>query len=92
MQDKIKTLNDKIAEAILGGWLKRIAKQAGLTEKNSLIISFDLADTTQAPHYAKQIIDKFGRIDILINNGGQSQSAEAIAVSEKKKDKLFEIK
>lgn len=71
--------------------LKRIAKQAGLTEKNALIIPFDLTDTTQVVNYAKQIIDKFGRIDILINNGGQSQRAEAIAVSEETERKLFEI-
>ena len=55
------------------GELFRVSKAAGLTSSNSLIIPFDLSDTSHAKDYAQQIISKFGRIDILINNGGQSQ-------------------
>ena len=49
------------------GELFRVSKAAGLTSSNSLIIPFDLSDTSQAKDYAQQIITKFGRIDILIN-------------------------
>lgn len=71
--------------------LKRIAAEAGLNEKNSLILAFDLADTSKAEGLAKLVLDTFGKIDILINNGGQSQRAEAIEVSNETERRLFEI-
>ena len=71
--------------------LFRVAKTANLTSTNSLIIPFDLADTNQVKEYAQQIISTFGRIDILINNGGQSQRSEAIETSAETERTLFEI-
>jgi dehydrogenase/reductase SDR family protein 7B len=37
------------------------------------------------------VMNKFGRIDILINNGGQSQRSEAVNTDETEERKLFEI-
>jgi dehydrogenase/reductase SDR family protein 7B len=71
--------------------LERVVKMAHLNSTNSLIIPFDLIDTSQAQHYAQQIIDVFGRIDILINNGGQSQRSEALDTSADTERALFEI-
>ncbi len=71
--------------------LKRVAQNAGLNESNSLILPFDLADTSKAEDYVRQIINTFGKIDILINNGGQSQRSESIAISNETERKLFEI-
>ncbi len=71
--------------------LFRVAKTANLSSTNSLIIPFDLANTSQVKDYAQQIISTFGRIDILINNGGQSQRAEAIETSTETERTLFEI-
>jgi short-subunit dehydrogenase len=71
--------------------LFRVAKTAHLTSTNSLIIPFDLANTNHIKEYAQQIISTFGRIDILINNGGQSQRAEAIETSAETERNLFEI-
>lgn len=71
--------------------LYRVAKQANLNESNSLVLPFDLSDTSKATEYAKIITDKFGTIDLLINNGGQSQRAEAIATTADTERKLFEI-
>lgn len=71
--------------------LKRVAKEAGLNETNSLILPFDLADTSRAEDYVKHIVKTFGKIDILINNGGQSQRSEAIEISQETERKLFEI-
>ena len=73
------------------GELFRVSKAAGLTSSNSLIIPFDLSDTSQAKEYAQQIITKFGRIDILINNGGQSQRSSAIETSAETERQLMEI-
>lgn len=71
--------------------LARVAKTANLNETNSLIIPFDLSDTTKANEYTQQIINKFKRIDIIINNGGQSQRSEAIDTTTETERKLFEI-
>lgn len=71
--------------------LLRVVKAAGLTSANSLIIPFDLSDTKLAKEYAQEIITKFGKIDILINNGGQSQRSSIIETSTETERQLFEI-
>ncbi len=71
--------------------LNRVANRAKLTEGNFLIMPFDLSDTSKANEYAELIIKKFGAIDLLINNGGQSQRAEAMNTSAETERKLFEI-
>jgi short-subunit dehydrogenase len=57
--------------------LERVRKENGLTDQNSLLLSFDLENTSNAAELAEQIIKKFGRIDVLINNGGFSQRSAA---------------
>lgn len=71
--------------------LKRVAQEAGLNESNSMILPFDLADTSHAEDYVKHIVKTFGRIDVLINNGGQSQRSAAVDISYETERKLFEI-
>ncbi len=71
--------------------LKRVAKKANLKEGHYLILPFDLADTSKAKEYAQQIINQFGTIDILINNGGQSQRSESIDTTSETERRLFEI-
>lgn len=73
------------------GELIRVSKTAGLTSANSLIIPFDLADTSKAKDYVQQIISKFGKIDILINNGGLSQRSSVTETSTETERQLFEI-
>lgn len=71
--------------------LVRVAKAANLNASNSLILPFDLSDTSQVKELAQQVVTTFGRIDILINNGGQSQRAEAIDTPSETERALFEI-
>lgn len=71
--------------------LNRVARQSKLTEENFMILPFDLSDTSRAEAYVETILRKFSRIDGLINNGGQSQRAEAIATTSDTERKLFEI-
>src|SRR5688572_15843132 len=61
--------------------LERVGKQTSLPPLDLMILPFDLADTTNASGLAAQIINKFGRIDMLINNGGFSQRGEALETS-----------
>ena len=71
--------------------LLAVAQKTNLTKENYLIIPFDLADTSAAETYVQQIIAKFNHIDILINNGGMSQRAEAITTTKTTERNLFEI-
>lgn len=71
--------------------LMRVSKAANLNSGNFLILPFDLSDTTKVKELADQAVSAFGRIDILINNGGQSQRAEAITTSTETERQLFEI-
>lgn len=55
--------------------LERVKTALKLTDERVLILPIDLADTSKASEYTQHVISKFGRIDILINNGGISQRA-----------------
>ena len=57
--------------------LERVAKETGLTSENSLIQPLDLAKNDDYSAEVKKVLDKFGRVDILINNGGISQRSLA---------------
>ena len=57
--------------------LKRVATLTKLPELDLMILPFDLKDTSNATALTASIINKFGRIDMLVNNGGMSQRAEA---------------
>jgi dehydrogenase/reductase SDR family member 7B len=71
--------------------LKRVQQENKLNDQNSLLLPFDLADTSRADELAIQIVKKFGRIDILINNGGFSQRAEAKDTDMKTGRELMEV-
>lgn len=53
--------------------LNRVKNSLRLTDENVMILPLDLEDTSNANELCRQVISKFGRIDILINNGGISQ-------------------
>jgi len=53
--------------------LQRVKNTLQLADENVLILPLDLADTSKANELAQQVISRFGRIDILVNNGGISQ-------------------
>ncbi|MBC7863047.1 MAG: SDR family oxidoreductase [Bacteroidia bacterium] len=77
----VKTFAKENAKIILSARktaeLERVQKENKLTDENSMILPFDLENTSNANELAEQIIKKFGGIDILINNGGFSQRSEA---------------
>jgi len=55
------------------------------------ILPLDLADTRHAKEWVAQIVNKFGRMDILINNGGVSQRSLAQETPEEIERKLMEV-
>lgn len=71
--------------------LQRVAKETQLPELDLMILPFDLNDTSKASALAAQVINKFGRIDLLINNGGFSQRSEAMETSEEIERQIIEV-
>jgi len=56
-----------------------------------LVLPLDLANLTDLHTHINQILDKFGRIDILINNGGVSQRASAAETTMEVNRQLMEV-
>jgi short-subunit dehydrogenase len=59
--------------------------------KKHLIVPLDLEDSSNFDELAKKVFDEFGRIDILINNGGISQRANASDSSMEVNRKIMEV-
>lgn len=57
--------------------LERVQKSCGLDDRSCLILPIDLSDTSDIASKTKTVIEKFGRIDVLVNNGGISQRSLA---------------
>ncbi len=54
---------------------------AGGTSRRALFVSADLRDADQAAAAVAAAADRFGRLDVLVNNAGGSPSADAATVS-----------
>lgn len=57
--------------------LERVKKAAGLSDDRAFILPLDLGNLPDAQPFAEQVMNRFGRIDVLVNNGGISQRAYA---------------
>jgi len=55
--------------------LERVKQTLKLDDDRVFILPLDLADTSKAADLTTLVIARFGRIDILVNNGGISQRA-----------------
>jgi short-subunit dehydrogenase len=71
--------------------LWRVAAETKLPDLDVMVLPFDLKDTSNANALTANIINKFGRIDMLVNNGGMSQRAEAEKTSIDTDRELMEI-
>ena len=58
---------------------------------NCFVVPFDLTDTEQIHNAVEKVVQEFGNIDILINNGGISQRALAIETPIDIDRKIMEI-
>jgi len=56
--------------------LEEIRQRLPHPEKH-LVLPLDLMDSSNFEEKVKQVVDQYGRIDVLINNGGVSQRGEA---------------
>jgi len=58
--------------------LLRVARQTQLPEESLFILPADLSQYDQAGNLARQVMEHFGRIDVLFNNAGISSRAIAL--------------
>ncbi len=71
--------------------LNRVKKDILLADENILVLPIDLEEHHNANIWTQKVIDKFGRIDILINNGGISQEGFALNTSTEVEQKIMNI-
>lgn len=57
--------------------LQRVKKAAGLDDSRALLLPFDLGNIGDPDALTRRVLERFGRIDVLVNNGGISQRSYA---------------
>ena len=71
--------------------LQRVKQSLNFSDSNVLILPFDLSDSSKTNELTEQVISKFGKIDILINNGGISQRSLTLETPIEIDRKIMEI-
>ncbi len=71
--------------------LQRVKKSLNLPDSHVLILHLDLSDTSQTNELTNKVISTFGKIDILINNGGISQRSLTLETPIEIDRKIMEI-
>ncbi|KXH84330.1 SDR family oxidoreductase [Chryseobacterium kwangjuense] len=71
--------------------LYTVAKKAGLNTDRFYVLPLDLEDYKKMPDIAAEAIEKFGKIDILINNAGLSQRSLAMDTDIEVDKRLMDI-
>ena len=71
--------------------LEEVRRSAGLNAENSLVLPLDLAEQEAMPQKVEQALAHFGRIDLLINNGGISQRSLIVDTGMEVYQKLMDV-
>jgi dehydrogenase/reductase SDR family member 7B len=70
--------------------LQRVKKSCSNPD-NILVLPFDLSETSEFRNHVAKVIARFGRIDVLVNNGGISQRALARETDEITERKIMDL-
>ncbi len=71
--------------------LDRVKKASGLTDDKCLVLPLDLSNQQSLERAAQQAEERFGKIDVLIHNGGISQRSLAVNTDIEVDRKLMEV-
>ncbi len=71
--------------------LERVKTNTKLNNKDILVLPIDLEQHHLAAEWTKQVIAKFNRIDVLVNNGGISQESYAVETTAAVEQKIMNI-
>jgi len=71
--------------------LKRVAENCKLNSNHIFILPLDLEHTKTVEEKVHQVIEKFGQIDVLINNSGMGHRTKAVNTSTEIDRKVMEV-
>jgi short-subunit dehydrogenase len=71
--------------------LDAVAQKAGLEANRFTVLPLDLEDYKKMPDVVAEVVDRFGKIDILIKNAGLSQRSLAIETDIEVDKRLMDI-
>ncbi len=71
--------------------LNRVCTNCNTGKDNSLVLHLDLGDTEHVEDKVKEVVEKFGRIDILINNSGMGHRTLAVNTPTTVDRKVMEV-
>jgi len=71
--------------------VKRLCVEHGLPEESVLVLPLDVTDHASMPAALEQVVARFGRVDMLINNAGISQRSRCIETDMEVYRQLFEV-
>ena len=71
--------------------LNRVRESTKMTNENILVLPIDLEQHHNTEEWVKIVMEKFKRIDLLINNGGISQKSFALDTTEAVEKKIMNI-
>jgi short-subunit dehydrogenase len=71
--------------------LLRVKTEMKISEENVLILPIDLENSKESESWTAKVIERFGRVDVLINNGGISQKSLVEETTEEVERKVMEI-
>ena len=71
--------------------LERVKTTLKLNDKKVLILPLDLVDTSKVSSLAEKVVSHFGKIDMLVNNGGISQRALTLDTSMETERQIMEV-
>lgn len=80
-----------VLSARRGDELIRVAKATGLSESDYMILPLDLENQASFEDKRNEVLQRFGGIDILVNNGGISQRSLASETDVAVDRKLMEV-
>jgi short-subunit dehydrogenase len=71
--------------------LQRVAAATGLNASDVLVLPLDLEHSENVDSLCHQVIQKFGRIDVLVNNSGMGHRTKAVNTSTEIDRKIMEV-
>jgi short-subunit dehydrogenase len=93
--EMVKVLADSQAKIVLCArredLMLQLVQEIGISANNYLIYKLDFAANPDFKLISQQIIDKFGQIDILINNAGIAQKSMVQETNEAVERKVMEV-
>jgi len=70
---------------------ERTAREVTVIKEKPLFIEADIADKAKVGQMVHQVMDRFGRVDILINNAGVTRDALSWKLDETEFDRVIDI-